>query len=143
MGALRFAVWCLCVTVLMTGNSRASDLKCPESASVKQRLEAGPSGWEVVGGSDEVKLDRVGFYLRHPREAGSLVPDATQKVQGEERVIWNFQRNPGDQFWIGCIYRDTTIMLAQKLDPKISRCEVRYELLTSGSRLRVKGVACK
>jgi hypothetical protein len=119
----------------------ASDMSCPASISAKQELQA-PAGWEAVGGSSNVRLERVAFYLKHPGLGGSLVPDVTHRDKGEERESWTFVSNPGDEFWMGCVYQDTTVILARKLDKGISKCVVSYELLPSGSRLRVKQVAC-
>jgi hypothetical protein len=128
---------------VLSSSSAAADLKCPASVAVKQELPAPPAGWEAVGGSSDVQLDRVAFYLKHPRLGGSLVPDGNQKSKGEERETWKFVAAPGDEYWMGCIYQDTTVILARKLDPGVSKCEVRYELLKSGSRLGVKQISCE
>jgi hypothetical protein len=119
----------------------ASDMSCPVSIPAKQELQA-PADWEAVGGSSDVRLERVAFYLKHPSLGGSLVPDATRRSKGEERESWTFVSNPGDEFWMGCVYQDTTVILARKLDKAISKCVVSYELLPSGTRLRVKQVTC-
>jgi len=137
----------LCTVFLVAGvlcnSSWAAELKCPTSVAVRQELQTTPAGWEAVGGSSDVQLDRVAFYLKDPSLGGSLVPDATQRSKGEEREIWKFKANPGDEFWMGCVYLDTTVILARKLDTTVSKCEVRYELLPSGSRLRVKQILCE
>jgi hypothetical protein len=90
-----------------------------------------------------VHLDRVAFYFKHPKDSGTLVPDKTDKQKGEERVTWNFVHGTGDEFWLGCLYTGTTVVLAQKLKPDVSQCVVRYDLLPSGSRLRIKAVSCR
>lgn len=130
------------VFLAVSGFALAGDMNCPASLAAKQQLQA-PRGWEAVGGSSEVRLDRVAFYLKHPSLGGSLVPDATHRSKDEERESWTFISNPGDEFWLGCVYRDTTVILARKLDKAISKCVVSYELLPSGTRLRVKQVSCE
>jgi hypothetical protein len=126
----------------VSGFALASDMSCPASVAVRQELQS-PAGWEAVGGSSKVRLERIAFYLKHPSLGGSLVPDTTNRGKSEERESWTFVSNPGDEYWLGCVYRDTTVILARKLDRAISRCVVSYELLPSGSRLRVKLVACE
>jgi hypothetical protein len=133
----------LLVAGILPSSLSAADLKCPTSVAVRQELQATPAGWEAVGGSSDVQLDRVAFYLKHPNIGGSLVPDATERSKGEERESWKFVSAPGDKFWMGCIYHDTTVILARELDTGVSKCEVRYELLRSGSRLRVKQISCE
>jgi hypothetical protein len=136
--SLLFAVFLLGIASRL---GLASDLECPASVTVKQEIQA-PLGWEAVARSSDQQLDRVAFYLKHPSLGGSLVPNATRRSKGEEQVGWAFVPNPGDEFWMGCIYQSTTVILARKLDKQISKCEVRYELLPSGSRLRVKRISC-
>ncbi len=123
--------------------ANAAEFKCPESAPVSQTIQAAPEGWQAVASSATVRLDRVSFYFQHPKEDGSLVPDSTKKIAGEARDLWNFPRKPGDEYWLACVYRNTTMMLTQKLDAKISSCEVRYSLMPSGERLAVKAILCK
>jgi len=130
------------VFLAVSGFALASDMSCPASVAARQELQA-PAGWEAVGGSSEVRLERVAFYLKHPSLGGRLAPDATRRGKGEETESWTFVSNPGDEFWLGCVYRNTTVILARKLDKAISKCVVSYEMLPSGSRLRVKRVACE
>jgi len=71
------------------------------------------------------------------------VPDRTEKRSGVESVTWNFVRGPRDEFWLGCLYTGTTVILAQRLNTNISQCVVQYDLLPSGVRLRLKIISCK
>jgi hypothetical protein len=121
----------------------AEDLVCPESFYVQQTATTVPSGWEAASSSQAVHLDRVAFFLNNPKSGNTLVPDKTNKRANEERVSWTFARGPGDNFWLGCLYTGTTVILTHKLKADVSLCVVRYELLPSGSRLRVKAISCK
>jgi hypothetical protein len=102
-----------------------------------------PAGWSAIPGPKEHNLERVGFYLNHPSEDGILVPDSTRKEGTEERVMWKFVRAAGGEYWLGCFYVDTSIVLAKKLESTISQCDVTYQLLPTGKRLGIKGVICR
>jgi hypothetical protein len=129
-------------SILLTGSLFAADLACPVALSVRQTATSVPSGWEATSSSEPAHLDGVTFYLKHPKDGGALVPDKTVKQKGEERVTWSFVSQPGDEFWLGCRYTGTTVILVQKLKKDVSQCVVRYDLLPSGSRLRVKAIGC-
>lgn len=143
MGHSGFGLTWLFSCLLLACPSAAADLACPVSLSVRQTAVNVSAEWEATSVSESVHLDHVAFYLKHPKEGGALVPDKSAKQKGEERVTWNFVRGPGDEFWLGCLYTGTTIILAQKLKPDVSQCVVQYDLLPSGSRLRVKAISCK
>jgi hypothetical protein len=121
----------------------ALDFTCPDSLSTSQSATRTPPGWEAVPSSGTAHLDSVGFYLDNPGKGGALAPDKTEKKEREESVLWTFSRAPGDQFWAACIYTGTNLMLVRKIAPDVSKCEVRYALLPSGSRLRLTAISCK
>jgi len=141
VGPLRLLFASLCWCLLATGQSIALDLTCPQSLSVTQTAANVPSGWEATSGSEPASLQRVAFYIGSPKDRGTIVPDKTDKQNNEERVTWNFVRGPGDEFWLGCSYTGTTVVLAQKLSAGVSQCVVHYDLLPSGSRLRVRAIS--
>jgi hypothetical protein len=126
-----------------SSSATAADFTCPASVSVRQTVVNVPTGWEGTSGSDAPHFDRVSFYLKHPKDGGALVPDRTEKRSGVESVTWNFVRGPRDEFWLGCLYTGTTVILAQRLNTNISQCVVQYDLLPSGVRLRLKIISCK
>jgi hypothetical protein len=140
---LRFCFTHLFFVSLLAGPSIAQDLACPVSLSVQQTAVNLPSDWEATSTSEPLHLDRVAFYLKHPKLGGALVPDKTDKQKDQERVTWSLVGGAGDDFWLGCLYTGTTVILAQKLKKDVSQCVVRYDLLPSGSRLRVKAISCK
>jgi hypothetical protein len=132
----------LCILALVS-SLVSEDFTCPASLSVQQTAAKVPSGWEAIPSSEPAHLDRIAFYLHNPKIGGALVPDKTSDQKGEARDTWNFIANPGDDFWLGCVYTGSSLVLAQKLKAGISQCVVRYDLLPSGSRLRVKSISCK
>jgi hypothetical protein len=120
-----------------------SDLVCPTTVTVKPSVQSIGPEWKSIESSSTLSLERVAFFLKDPSGAGALVPNSTKKLKGEEREVWTFVRATGDVFWLSCVYHDTTAMLARRLDPTISQCEVLYDLLPTGRRLRVKAITCK
>ena len=132
---------CFCAG-LVAMPSPAADFVCPASLSVSQTATRVPLGWEAISSAEPLSLERVALYLGNPKEGGVLVPDKTDKQGGVERLTWTFARRPSDEFWLGCSYTGTTVILAQKLKRDVSQCVVQYDLLPSGSRLRVKAISC-
>jgi hypothetical protein len=122
---------------------KAQDFLCPATLTVQQVAATVPAGWNAVPVPEPPNFDRVAFYLSNPLEGASLVPDGRSVTKGVEQVTWTFKHASGDQFWIGCIYAGTRVLLAQKLKSDVSACTVSYDLLPSGSRLRVKSITCK
>ena len=82
-------------------------MDCPLSIAVTQQVNGAAPGWRAIDAQSETRLARVAFYLGHPSERGSLVPDTTRRLRGEERVTWTFPRKAGDEFWLACAYSDT------------------------------------
>jgi hypothetical protein len=98
---------------------------------------------EALGESGTRPLDKVVVYLSHPTQNGALVPDSTKRTKTEERVTWRLVRGPSDEFWVGCTYHGTTAIMAKRLGQDVRQCVASYQLLPSGSRLRLIGMSCK
>lgn len=116
--------------------------QCPSSLTITQSGTAPGAEWEAVSDKRALSLLRAGFYLHHPSQGGSLVPDSTKRTKSEETSVWTFPRNPGDDFWLGCHYNDSTVILARRLGDNISKCSVKYSLLPSGERDLLKDIIC-
>jgi hypothetical protein len=121
----------------------AQNFVCPPTLPVQQVAAHVPSGWNAISLSESPSLDRVAFYLSDPTEGASLVPDGRRVTKNEEQVTWTFKHSSGDEFWLGCIYVGSRILLAKKLTSTVTACTVGYDLLPSGSRLRIKSITCR
>ena len=124
-------------------DSVATEIKCPDSIRERPVVETQVEGWDVVGEAGVRPLDRVGIYLFNPAKNGALVPDATKRTKTEERVTWLLVRGQSDEFWVGCIYHGTTALLAKRLDQDVGQCVASYQLLPTGTRLRLIRMSCK
>jgi hypothetical protein len=121
----------------------AQKFVCPPTLSVQQIAARVPPGWNAISLSNPPSLDRVAFYLSNPAEGASLIPDGRSVINNEEQVTWTFKRSSGDEFWLGCIYVGSRVILAKKLTGDVTACVVRYDLLPSGSRLRINSIICR
>ena len=145
MKMLRFCSVYLPAIVALTlspAGLAATAFACPPTLSVDQRIVTVPTEWTGIDDQSEAPLARIAFYLGHPSERGSLVPDSTRRSHGEERVTWTFPRKPGDEFWLGCTYGNTLAQLTRKLDDGIARRDVKYALGKNGKRAEVRQVIC-
>jgi hypothetical protein len=141
---LRQLGYLACLVLYTTStNLFAMEIRCPHSISESPFVNPPDGEWEVVAELGERPLDQVSMYLFHPSKRGALVPDSTQRAKSEEKVSWRLGHGNNDEFWVGCSYYGTTAILAKKIDASISQCIATYELLRTGSRLRLKGMSCK
>jgi hypothetical protein len=125
-------------------DSIVTEIKCPDSIRERPVVETQADGWDVVAGEPGMRpLDKVGVYLSHPSQNDALVPDSTKRTKTEERVTWQLVRGQSDEFWVGCTYQGTTAVMAKRLGQDVGQCVASYQLLPSGSRLRLIGMSCK
>lgn len=123
-------------------DAAGEEIQCPDTISVKQEVVSPISGWETVAQQSNATLDQVAIYFHHPKEKGSQVPDSVKKIKGHEHVTWKLTGN-SDQYWVGCVYHDTTVIQAKKLNAGVKRCIADYTLLASGARLKLNTVRCE
>jgi hypothetical protein len=72
-----------------------------------------------------------------------MVPDKTTRSKGLAKTSWRFPQKKSADFWVGCSYANTSIMLARQLPEGLSQCEVINDLLPSGSVLRIRSIVCE
>lgn len=128
--------------VAATMSSYAIDIECPRTISETPSLRDVPDDWEGVVQTGQRPLEQIGLYLGHPQKKGSLVPDDETKTRKEESVTWKIVRAPQDEYWVGCTYYGTSVILARKLDEHVSRCVARYSMLPSHQRDSLIGFHC-
>lgn len=118
---------------------------CPESLNVTETASELEAGWDVVvdRGRRAYKLDGVRIYLGHPREMGSLVPDSVRREAGLQKTTWLFSKSVSDQYWIACSYQNTKLLAIKKLAPDLASCQIKEQLLPSGTVLKLKSVHCQ
>ncbi len=133
----------LLLAAVFTPLAQAQEFSCPASLPVQQTASATPAGWEALLDQTPANFDRVAFYLGNPADNASLAPDGKSATKAEERTTWTFKRSAGDHFWLACVYDGSRVFLAQKLKDEVAACTVHYQLLPSGSRLRIKAITCK
>lgn len=107
-----------------TAQAGEEEIVCP-SAILGATTVTTAEGWEPVGGAAEYKLEHAQLYSGHPSEEAPLTPE--ERSRGKELVAqWRLKPGPAHEFWIACAYRDTTVVLARKLDARLSRCVAHY-----------------
>lgn len=120
LNALCLALASLCGLVRAEGE----EIVCP-AAILGATTVAAAEGWEPVGGAAEYKLEHAQLYAGHPSEEAPLTPE--EHARGKDLIAqWRLKGGEAQQFWVGCAYRDTTVVLARKLDARLSQCVARY-----------------
>lgn len=120
----------------------AATSACPPALEVRSTANA-PAGWQLVAGSADSQLHRVGFFSGPPADGASLVPDKTQDIRGESRDTWTFAPKSTETIWLACFYHHTTLSLAKTVATGAKRCEVRYKTTRTGARLNVIAIQCE
>ncbi len=113
-----FALSFFCVAIIYGAES----FSCPESIKVNEKISEGPASWEAVANPQGHYFKGVAFYIGHPKEMSSLVPDRESK----EKAAWQFSKKESQKFWLACEYQNTEMMLVKELPRSLSQCEVTY-----------------
>lgn len=119
---------------------------CPETLTVTETAPPPDPAWEIAvdGGRPGFVLEGVTFYLGHPKELASLVPDRSERrSRHEERSVWKLVKEPGKAYWIGCSYSNTHLLAARKVPEEATSCQVVRQILPSGATLRIKEITCR
>ena len=118
---------------------------CPESLNITETVSELETGWDVVvdPGRRTYKLDGVRIYMGHPREMGNLAPDSVRREAGLQKTTWLFFKSVSEQYWIACSYQNTKLLAIKKLAPDLASCQIKEQLLPSGSVLKIQSVRCQ
>lgn len=100
----------------------ADDIVCPATILASTAVTTA-EGWEPVGGAAEFRLEQTQLYVGNPADDRPLPPEADSGDEPRWRLSGN---NQGDT-WVGCTYSNTTVVLARKLDPRLTQCVVKRE----------------
>lgn len=116
----------LCAALAAGGaQAQKEEIVCP-AAILASTTVTTAEGWEPVGGAAEYKLEHAQLFSGHPSDEVQVTPDESAK--GKSLIAqWRIRHEQAPEFWIGCAYRDTTVVLARKLDTRLSRCVARYD----------------
>lgn len=127
-GNMKYILAMLCAALAAAAcaaRAEQENIVCPR-AILASTTVAAAEGWEPVGGAAEYKLEHAQLFSGHPIDEVQVTPDESTK--GNSLVTqWRFKAEHAPAFWIGCAYRDTTVVLARKLDTRLSRCVARYD----------------
>lgn len=122
----------------------AAGTVCPRTVLEKPSIMRNEPDWKIVSDAEEKALTSVGIYLSRPPDErlSGQVPD-TITTKRVERNHWRLLRSPGDRYWLGCNYANTTVMLVRELGNEVQSCTVEYSLMPNGRLDKVRSVACR
>jgi hypothetical protein len=106
----------------LAGAAGGEDIVCPATILASTAVTTA-EGWEPLGGAAEYQLDTTQLYVGPPSDDRPLTPEASN---GEDQR-WRLSDNKNGETWVGCIYRDTSVVLARKLDTRLTQCVARRE----------------
>ncbi len=115
---------------------------CPEKIRPTAALETAPSGWTaMLAGSGDSYFEGVTIYDGHPKEMASLTPD--NKNEKTNVNVWTIMPHATRRVWIGCRYRQTSLILGKEMPNGTSKCVVTYisdTKINDGSE--IKSIEC-
>ncbi|MTW04680.1 STY0301 family protein [Pseudoduganella ginsengisoli] len=100
----------------------ADDIVCPATILASTAVTTA-EGWEPQGGAAEYRLDQAQLYMGNPADDRPLPPESGA---GED-PRWRLPDSKAGDVWVGCTYSNTTVVLARKLDPRLTQCMVKRE----------------
>ena len=123
---MKHALNALCLALACGGaQAEGEEIVCP-AAILGATTVTTAAGWEPVGGAAEYKLEHAQLYSGHPSDEMPLTPE--ERLKGKDLIAqWRLKPDRAHEFWIGCAYRDTTVVLVRKLDARLSQCVARYD----------------
>jgi hypothetical protein len=102
----------------------AVEIICPLAILASTTVSTA-DGWEAVGGAAEYKLEHAQLYSGHPNDEMPITPE--ERADGKSLTArWRLKFAGGQEYWVGCAYHNTTVVLARKLDSRMRLCTVRY-----------------
>ncbi|MDH2433489.1 hypothetical protein QCD60_12985 [Pokkaliibacter sp. MBI-7] len=122
---------------------RTQDWQCPPQISETPVVSSQQPGWQVLLGSGQRSLDRVGVYLGPLTELAEQIPDQSENSAGIATDTWQLRRAADDHYLIGCRYTDTSAMLLRALPDTVQQCQARYQLTPSGQRQQLLSIRCE
>jgi hypothetical protein len=123
--------------------ARASAIACPGTLTQSAQPERLPAGWELRSTPGELPLQRVTFYDGDPAGMGTHAPESTRRVGSTETSVYAFSGDESPSAWIGCLYRDATAVVAQRLPAHVRRCTTTTRLSALGDPLAPLSVDCR
>lgn len=119
---IKLALFAVCTLALGQTASAAGgeEIVCPATILASTAVTTA-EGWEPLGGAAEYRLDTTQLYVGPPSDDQPLTPEANN---GDDQR-WRLS-DRGDT-WVGCTYRDTSVVLARKLDTRLTQCVAKRE----------------
>ncbi len=109
----------------------AQSIMCPKVIVVNQKLAKTENNWETFQEDISIRLMSITIFDGHPKQQAAIVPDMETNKKGRRVCTWRLIPNKIRNYWIGCSYDRTNIMLIRPLDRDISICEVTYDTRVS------------
>jgi hypothetical protein len=123
--SLNIALLTALTTLALGAPARAAgpdEIVCPATILASTAVTTA-EGWEPVGGAAEFRLEHARLYMGNPADDRRLQPD---EGSGDD-PRWRLPDSKNGEAWVGCTYSNTTVVLARKLDPRLTQCAVKRE----------------
>jgi len=114
---------CLVPLLALAGPAPAADELCPRAIATRQQLDGDLKGWESYTRVVKHVLRDVQMFEGHPSGTVSLHPDEREQ-EGKPVAQWRLHAEA--EYWVQCGYSGTSVALARRLPPGVTRCEVAW-----------------
>ncbi|WP_374583536.1 STY0301 family protein [Pseudoduganella sp.] len=121
----------------------AGELTCPASITSSEAITAQVSGWEAVSTPQVHELENAQVYDGHPNDTASLVPDKSSSRGHVHQATWLLAAERERDTWVGCSYKNSSLLLAQKVPPHARRCVLTYQRKGKSRPGELTGVECR
>jgi len=125
----------LAALLIVPGSAGAVEITCPARITTQPAVVTdAPGGWQIVQRSTSHAVQGVLVTVGIPYDRIELKP-VIQTIKGVRSFSWAFDSTESSRgIWLSCGYKDSPVLLSQKLPANISQCHA------SGPAVDVKGV---
>jgi hypothetical protein len=100
---------------------------CPKEVNTRQELSAPLEGWQTnLSGKSASLLRSVDFFEIRAKGAktASISQLAPDNADSGKDPVWTL--DPAEEYWLGCNYSNTNIVLSRDIGRGFKRCEVKF-----------------
>lgn len=100
---------------------------CPSEIKVEQKAHNPTQEWSFFNSDSTHPFVNIRFSEGEPSQQIFLAPSKQEKRKGSLVDVWKFSGAASTNYWIACVYSETSVLATRKLPHGVKSCEVEYD----------------